>query len=109
MTITELIPTVKDLSHTDKLLLLQILVQELLKSEGVAEVKLPDSNLYELTEPPALEVKEASLTLEDRRAFLKQPLAERRRILAAQAEAMQTHYKQNPEWQELMAGDIVDY
>jgi hypothetical protein len=55
------------------------------------------------------EDQEDLLTLQERYAFLKLPLAERRRILAEQAEAMQAHYQQNPEWKELMAGDIVEY
>jgi hypothetical protein len=36
----------------------------------------------------------------DRRAFMKLPLEQRQEILAAQAEAMQTHYAQDADWQE---------
>lgn len=50
-----------------------------------------------------------SLTLAQRRAFMQLPLQERRRILAEQAEAMMEHYQQDTEWQELLAGDILDY
>jgi hypothetical protein len=50
-----------------------------------------------------------SLSLEQRIAFLKLPISERRRILQVQAESMVTHYEQNSEWKEFMAGDIVDY
>jgi hypothetical protein len=48
------------------------------------------------------------LNLDERRAFLRQPLAERRTILARQAEEMLTHYQSSNEWRELMAGDIID-
>lgn len=49
------------------------------------------------------------LSLSDRRAFLKLPLEDRQRILSEQAEEMAEHYQQNTEWQELQAGDIIDY
>lgn len=49
------------------------------------------------------------LSLSDRLAFLKRPLAERRSILESQTEQMIEHYQQNSEWQDLMAGDIIDY
>ena len=48
------------------------------------------------------------LTLEDRRAFLRKPLAQRQLILAQQAQQMVEHYQTSTEWQELMAGDIID-
>jgi hypothetical protein len=48
------------------------------------------------------------LTLEDRRAFLRKPLAQRRLILAQQAQQMVEHYQTSTEWRELMAGDIID-
>ncbi|WP_299406504.1 hypothetical protein [Acaryochloris sp. IP29b_bin.148] len=104
MTITELIPTVKGLSHTDKLLLLQVLVQALLQNEGVTEAL---SSSFSQTEQSITEA--STFTLEERRHFLEKPLAERRRILAEQAEAIHDHYQQDSEWQDLMAGDIVDY
>ena len=43
-----------------------------------------------------------------RRSLLKMPLAQRRQILAQQAEKMVEHYQQNPEWKELGAGDILE-
>ncbi len=49
------------------------------------------------------------LSLSDRRAFLKLPIEERRRILTEQAEEMAAHYQQDSEWRELQAGDIIDY
>lgn len=50
-----------------------------------------------------------TLTLSQRQAFLKLPLEERRSILAQQAEAMVAYYEQNPEWRELVGGDIFEY
>lgn len=45
----------------------------------------------------------------ERRAFMKLPLDERRRILADQADKMVAHYEQDSEWRAVEAGDIVDY
>lgn len=42
----------------------------------------------------------------DRRAFLKLPMTERRRILAEQAEAMVEHYQQDTSWQEWVNLDL---
>ncbi|MEA5536863.1 DUF2283 domain-containing protein [Crocosphaera sp. XPORK-15E] len=52
---------------------------------------------------------QSNLTLEQRRAFLKLPQSERRRILGQQAADMENHYQQNTEWKEFLAGDIIDY
>ena len=55
---------------------------------------------------------EDTMTLEQRRAFLKLPLAERRRILSQQAENAASHYeseqsvREREDWQ---GGDIVEY
>ncbi|MEG5001756.1 hypothetical protein [Microcoleus sp. B4-D4] len=43
-----------------------------------------------------------------RREFMQLPLEERRSILAKQAEAMLQHYREDREWQELEAGDLID-
>jgi hypothetical protein len=53
--------------------------------------------------------EEISPSLKQRLAFLKLPMTERRNILESQAEIMHSHYQQDSEWQELMAGDIIDY
>ena len=53
--------------------------------------------------------KPQSLSLSERRAFMKLTLLERRQILARQAEEMFNHYQSSPEWRELQAGDIIDY
>jgi hypothetical protein len=65
-------------------------------------VFVPDANADSLTE-------DRELSLDQRLAFLKLPLEQRRLIMASQAEAMMAHYQGNTEWQELMAGDIIDY
>jgi hypothetical protein len=55
---------------------------------------------------------EAAPTLEQRRAFLKLPLLERRRILAAQAEAAADDYESRltvSEREAWQGGDIVEY
>jgi hypothetical protein len=52
--------------------------------------------------------RKTELTLEDRRAFLRKPLAQRQLILAQQAQQMVEHYQTSTEWRELMAGDIID-
>jgi hypothetical protein len=41
--------------------------------------------------------------------LMKLPLADRGRILAAQAEAMIEHYREDNEWREFTAGDIIEY
>ncbi|MBW4683972.1 MAG: hypothetical protein KME40_02490 [Komarekiella atlantica HA4396-MV6] len=58
-----------------------------------------------------LETKDVPVKLQNinRREFMKLPLAERRRILAQQAELMLVHYQQDKEWQELQTGDLIDY
>jgi hypothetical protein len=50
-----------------------------------------------------------ALSLQQRRAFMKLPLQERRHILQQQAEAMMGHYQQSEEWRDLQAGDLIDY
>lgn len=49
------------------------------------------------------------LSIEERRAFMRLPISERRHRLSQQASAMVEHYQQDQEWQELLAGDIIDY
>lgn len=44
----------------------------------------------------------------DRSAFLKLPIADRRRILEQQAEAALPHYQQDTEWQEWLNLDISE-
>jgi transcriptional regulator with XRE-family HTH domain len=49
------------------------------------------------------------LPVVERRAFMKLPLEERRRLLAEQAAKLADHYAQDAEWRELEAGDLVEY
>ena len=44
-----------------------------------------------------------------RREFMQLPLEERRNILERQAEVMLQYYQEDREWQELEAGDLIDY
>jgi hypothetical protein len=55
---------------------------------------------------PHSQIKE--LSLEARCAFLKKPIAERRAMLAREAEGLIDHYEHSSEWRDLMAGDIID-
>jgi hypothetical protein len=50
-----------------------------------------------------------SPSVEKLRAIMKLPLAERRRLLAEQAERMAAYYEQDSEWREFQGGDIVEY
>ncbi|MEG3438274.1 hypothetical protein V0288_14185 [Pannus brasiliensis CCIBt3594] len=59
--------------------------------------------------PDSANEEDRSPSLEERIAFLKLPLTERRRILESQAGEMLDHYQQDLQWRELMAGDIIDY
>jgi len=55
---------------------------------------------------------EEVMTLEQRRAFLKRPLVERRRILSQQAEDAAVHYESEQSVRERevwQGGDIVEY
>ncbi len=49
------------------------------------------------------------LSLIERRAFLKLPLEERRRIMAEQAERMAAYYEDDREWRKFQGGDFIDY
>jgi hypothetical protein len=43
-----------------------------------------------------------------RRGFLRLDLAERRRILAQQAEALLAHYQEDSEWKETEVQDLLE-
>jgi hypothetical protein len=51
---------------------------------------------------------EAPAVLEHRRAFLKLPLAERRRMLVAQAELLERHYGEDAAWREVAGNGVSD-
>ena len=82
------------------------------------EIQAPDLTVGQTVEviilvqevsPHSSTTEECCPSLKQRLAFLKLPMAERRHILESQAEIMLSHYQQDSEWQELMAGDIIDY
>ena len=55
---------------------------------------------------------EKSLTLEQRREFMRLPLGERRRLMAEQAERMAKHYQSHRETavrQHWQGGEIVEW
>jgi len=47
--------------------------------------------------------------LVNRRAFMKLPLEERRRILSTQSDQMVVHYEQNTEWHEWTEANIGNF
>ncbi len=86
-------------------------IVQLVETLPPAERDLVKRKLSYIVPPQALTERQnfsSELTLAERRAFLRQPLAERRSILAKQAEEMLTHYQSSTEWRELMAGDIIN-
>ena len=76
---------------------LRALAEKLITAEKAQEL------LKELITP------EESLSLIERRAFLRLPIAERSRLLAEQAEKMVSYYEQDTEWRELQGGDFIDF
>lgn len=63
----------------------------------------------EQTTAVAPQPEHSTLTLSERRTFMKLPLWERRQISARQAEEMLERYENCHQWRELEAGDIIDY
>ncbi|HAM52091.1 MAG TPA: hypothetical protein DCP92_15905 [Nitrospiraceae bacterium] len=55
-----------------------------------------------------IKIKE-SLSLIEKRSFMKLPMEERRKILSEQADRFEAYYKNNPETRELGGGDIIEY
>lgn len=51
----------------------------------------------------------ASLSLIERRAFMKLSLADRRRIMQSQAEKLRKYYEENTNHQDWQGGDIIEY
>ena len=60
-------------------------------------------------ETKLMEATNSTLSLAQRRAFMKLSLEERRQLLAQQTEVMQQHYQQDEQWRELETGDFCDY
>jgi Zn-dependent peptidase ImmA (M78 family)/DNA-binding XRE family transcriptional regulator len=52
---------------------------------------------------------ESPIPLVERRAFMRLPLEERRRVLQEQALTLKDHYDQDREWRDLEVGDFVEY
>jgi Zn-dependent peptidase ImmA (M78 family)/DNA-binding XRE family transcriptional regulator len=52
---------------------------------------------------------ESPVSFIERRAFMRLPLEERRRLIQEQADALKDHYDQSREWRDLEAGDFVEY
>ena len=52
---------------------------------------------------------EEPLTLIERRAFMKLPIEERRRILSEQAETLKSHYSEGADRGDLQSGDFIEY
>lgn len=49
------------------------------------------------------------VSLVERRAFMKLPLVDRRKIMARQAKEIAAHYEKDTSWKDLKTGGIVDY
>lgn len=56
----------------------------------------------------SLDVEEP-LTLIERRAFMKLPIEERRRILSEQADKLKSHYSEGADRSDLQSGDFIEY
>ncbi|MCT7964827.1 DUF2283 domain-containing protein [Laspinema sp. D1] len=72
-------------------------------------VSNPQRVEYSVILPNPVTEEGKPLSLSDQLAFMQLPLAERRRILAAQSEAMIEHYEQDTEWREFQGSDIMVY
>ena len=74
---------------------------------GVAEGLLTQEDGMKML-GESLKVKEP-MSLVERRAFMKLPLLERRKIMARQAKEIAAHCKKDASRKDLETGDIVDY
>ena len=72
------------------------------------EALISDRKIQKPPTDTALEIPTLA-NYSSRREFMQLPLEERRKILAKQAEVMLQHYQEDREWQELEAGDLIDY
>ena len=71
----------------------------------------PDRHIASKKEVPYIQGQDSdlSLTLIDRRAFLKLPMDLRRDLLEKQAKQVADYYQHDSEWRELEMGDLVEY
>lgn len=53
--------------------------------------------------------REDSLTLTQRKAFMKLSLEERRKLMAKQAKELADYYETEQEWREGEGDDIIEY
>ncbi len=51
----------------------------------------------------------SNLTLQDRKAFMKLSIEERRKILEKQAQELVKYYEINEEWKETQGVDFIEY
>lgn len=108
MTITNLIPAVRKLSQQDKLKLIQVIVQEMVEAEASATYQSPH-NGNRSDSSSVIADNEDDLTLEERIAFLRKPLSERRAMMTEQASIVQSYYQENTEWRDWPVDDIIEY
>ncbi|MBD2305644.1 hypothetical protein H6G17_08950 [Chroococcidiopsis sp. FACHB-1243] len=64
---------------------------------------------FDLEQAKLMKATNSTLSINQRRAFMKLSLEERRQLLAQQAQAMQQHYQQDEQWRQLETGDFCDY
>lgn len=74
--------------------------------QAVTENWLTKGEAEHMLEKP-LDIDEP-LTLKQRRAFMRLPLEERRKIMAKQAKELAEHYEANDEWREVEGGAFLD-
>jgi transcriptional regulator with XRE-family HTH domain len=74
---------------------------------GVAEGLLTEEDGMKML-GESMKMKEP-VSLVERRAFMKLPLLDRRKIMARQAKEIAAHYEKDSSWKDLETGDIVDY
>lgn len=74
-----------------------------------AQKRSPTDILGEIAALPLENNADRVVRYPSRREFIKLPIEERRHILAEQADGMLGHYQTDREWQELEAGELIDY
>jgi hypothetical protein len=82
--------------------------ESLIRAAKLAKQEISEGKVQPLDIDIALEIPTVA-HYPSRLEFMQLSLEERRKILAKQAEAMLQHYHEDREWQELEAGDLIDY
>jgi hypothetical protein len=80
-------------------------ILQVIRALSPEEQALLRQQFAETTESPP---SDQPLSLSQRKAFLNRSISDRRQLLAQQAEVLLSHYQNDPEWREQMAGDIID-